>query len=54
MLGAELALRGHCVAVIDRDLGQHLSRVFDFYPRRSTAWCWARIARGHPNRRHGT
>lgn len=32
MLGAELALRGHRVAVIDRDQGQHLSRVFDFYP----------------------
>jgi cellulose biosynthesis protein BcsQ len=32
MLGAELALRGHQVALIDRDQGQHLSRVFDFYP----------------------
>ena len=32
MLGAELALRGHRVALIDRDHGQHLSRVFDFYP----------------------
>ena len=32
MLGAELALRGHRVALIDRDQGQHLSRVFDFYP----------------------
>jgi len=32
MLGAELALRGHRVALIDRDQGKHLSRVFDFYP----------------------
>ena len=32
MLGTELALRGHRVALIDRDQGQHLSRVFDFYP----------------------
>jgi cellulose biosynthesis protein BcsQ len=32
MLGAELALRGHRVALVDRDQGQHLSRVFDFYP----------------------
>jgi len=32
MLGAELALRGHRVALIDRDQGHHLSRVFDFYP----------------------
>src|SRR5579859_5813305 len=32
MLGAELALRGHRVALIDRDQGQHPSRVFDFYP----------------------
>lgn len=32
MLGAELALRGHRIALIDRDQGQHLSRVFDFYP----------------------
>ena len=32
MLGAEFALRGHRVALIDRDQGQHLSRVFDFYP----------------------
>ncbi|MDQ6674550.1 MAG: hypothetical protein M3069_28090 [Chloroflexota bacterium] len=32
MLGAELALRGHRVALIDRDQGQHLSGVFDFYP----------------------
>ncbi len=32
MLGAELALRGRRVALIDRDQGQHLSRVFDFYP----------------------
>jgi cellulose biosynthesis protein BcsQ len=32
MLGAELALRGHRVALIDRDQGQHLSRVLDFYP----------------------
>ncbi len=32
MLGAELDLRGHRVALIDRDQGQHLSRVFDFYP----------------------
>src|SRR5438128_6610921 len=32
MLGAELAMRGHRVALIDRDQGQHLSRVFDFYP----------------------
>jgi cellulose biosynthesis protein BcsQ len=30
MLGAELALRGHRVALIDRDQGRHLSRVFDF------------------------
>jgi cellulose biosynthesis protein BcsQ len=26
------ALRGHRVALVDRDQGQHLSRVFDFYP----------------------
>ena len=32
MLGAELALRGHRVALIDRDQGQHLSRIFEFYP----------------------
>src|SRR6266852_4115159 len=32
MLGAELALRGHHAALIDRDQGQRLSRVFDFYP----------------------
>src|SRR5215211_3546824 len=32
MLGAELATRGHRVALIDRDQGQHLSRIFDFYP----------------------
>jgi cellulose biosynthesis protein BcsQ len=32
MLGAELALRGHPVALIDHDQGQHLSRVFRFYP----------------------
>src|ERR1051326_2843875 len=32
MLGAELALRGHRVALIVRAQGQHLSRVFDFYP----------------------
>ena len=32
MFGAELALRGHRVALIDRDQGRHLSRVFDFYP----------------------
>jgi cellulose biosynthesis protein BcsQ len=32
MLGAELALRGHRVALIDRDQGQHLTRVFNFYP----------------------
>jgi cellulose biosynthesis protein BcsQ len=32
MLRAELALRGHRVALIDRDQGQHLSRVFEFYP----------------------
>jgi len=32
MLGAELALRGHRVALIDRDQGQHLSRVYGFYP----------------------
>ena len=32
MLGAELALRGHRVALIDRDQGQHLTRGFDFYP----------------------
>src|SRR5436305_7142359 len=32
MLGAELALRGHRVALIDRDQGQHLSRVLQFYP----------------------
>jgi cellulose biosynthesis protein BcsQ len=32
MLGAELAMRGHRAALIDRDQGQHLSRVFDFYP----------------------
>ena len=32
MLGVEPALRGHRVALIDRDQGQHLSRVFDFYP----------------------
>lgn len=32
MLGAELALRGQRVALIDRDQGQHLTRVFNFYP----------------------
>lgn len=32
MLGAELALRGHRVALIDRDQGQHLTRVFNFLP----------------------
>jgi cellulose biosynthesis protein BcsQ len=32
MLGAKLALPGHRVALIARDQGQHLSRVFDFYP----------------------
>lgn len=32
MLGAELALRGHRVALVDRDQGQHLTRVFNFYP----------------------
>jgi cellulose biosynthesis protein BcsQ len=32
MLGAELPLRGHRVALIDRDQGQHLSRIFEFYP----------------------
>ena len=32
MLGAELALRGHRVALIDRDQGKHLSRIFEFYP----------------------
>jgi cellulose biosynthesis protein BcsQ len=32
MLGAELALRGHRVALIDRDQGQHLSRACGFYP----------------------
>jgi cellulose biosynthesis protein BcsQ len=32
MLGAERALRGHRVALIDRDQGQHLSRIFEFYP----------------------
>jgi len=32
MLGAELALRGHRVALVDRDQGQHLSRIFEFYP----------------------
>jgi cellulose biosynthesis protein BcsQ len=25
-------LRGHCVALIDRDQSQHLSRIFEFYP----------------------
>src|SRR5436305_12232477 len=35
MLGAELAMRGHRVALIDRDQGQHLSRVVDFYPTSS-------------------
>jgi cellulose biosynthesis protein BcsQ len=32
MLGSELALRGHRVALIDRDQGRHLTRVFNFYP----------------------
>jgi hypothetical protein len=32
MLGAELALRGHRVALIDRDQGQHLSRLWSVYP----------------------
>jgi cellulose biosynthesis protein BcsQ len=32
MLGAELALRGLRVALIDRDQGKHLSRVFELYP----------------------
>jgi cellulose biosynthesis protein BcsQ len=32
MLGAELALRGHRVTLVDRDQGQHLSRIFEFYP----------------------
>ncbi|HEY2595921.1 MAG TPA: ParA family protein, partial [Chloroflexota bacterium] len=32
MLGAELALRGHEVALIDRDQGQHLSRLWSVYP----------------------
>ena len=32
MLGAELALRGHRVALIDRDQGQHLSRIWQVYP----------------------
>ena len=32
MLGSELALRGHRVALIDKDQGQHLTRVFNFYP----------------------
>jgi cellulose biosynthesis protein BcsQ len=32
MLGAELALRGHRVALIDRDQGQHLTRIWQFYP----------------------
>lgn len=32
MLGAELALRGHRVALIDRDQGKHLSRIFELYP----------------------
>lgn len=32
MLGAELAVRGHRVALIDRDQGQHLSRIFELYP----------------------
>jgi cellulose biosynthesis protein BcsQ len=42
MLGAELVLRGHRVALIDRDQGQHLSRVFDFYPPPLTTSCWVR------------
>jgi cellulose biosynthesis protein BcsQ len=32
MLGAELALRGYRVALVDSDQGQHLSRIFEFYP----------------------
>jgi hypothetical protein len=32
MLGVEPALGGHRMALMDRDQGQHLSRVFDFYP----------------------
>lgn len=32
MLGAELALRGHRVALVDRDQGQHLSRIVEYYP----------------------
>jgi cellulose biosynthesis protein BcsQ len=32
MLGAELALRGYRVALIDRDQGRHLSRLLEFYP----------------------
>src|SRR5918912_1538607 len=32
MLGAELALRGRRVALVDRDQGQHLSRIFEFFP----------------------
>jgi cellulose biosynthesis protein BcsQ len=32
MLGAELALRGHRVALIDRDQGQHLTRIWPVYP----------------------
>ena len=32
MLGAELALRGHRVALVDRDQGQHLTRIWEFYP----------------------
>jgi cellulose biosynthesis protein BcsQ len=31
MLGAELALRGHRVALVDRDQGKHLSRVVEYH-----------------------
>lgn len=31
-LGAELALRGHRVELVDRDQAKHRSRIFEFYP----------------------
>jgi hypothetical protein len=42
-LGAELALRDHRVALIDRDQGQHLCRVFDFTRLLLPAWSSVRI-----------
>jgi cellulose biosynthesis protein BcsQ len=43
-LGVELALRGQRVALIDRDQGQHLSQILEFYPgQHRTQW----IRSGH-------